>query len=67
MIFFNRKPRKLVRIQEPTVVEPIQPANSEMDQGDHHAGPLGYSANTAYFETQYGMGFEAFEEENEIP
>ena len=27
---------------------------SEMDQGDYHSGPEGYSPNTAYPETQYG-------------
>ena len=30
----------------------------EMDQGDYHSGPEGYSPNTAYPETQYGSGFD---------
>ena len=30
----------------------------KMDQGDYHSGPEGYSANTAYPETQYGSGFD---------
>jgi hypothetical protein len=29
-----------------------------MDEGDFHSGPEGYSANTAYPETQYGSGFD---------
>ena len=29
-----------------------------MNQGDYHSGPEGYSANTAYPETQYGSGFD---------
>ena len=29
-----------------------------MDQGDYHSGPLGYSPNTAYPETQYGRMFK---------
>ena len=31
---------------------------SEMDQGDYHSGPEGYSPNTAYPETQYGSRFD---------
>lgn len=31
---------------------------NEMNQGDYHSGPEGYSANTAYTETQYGSGFD---------
>lgn len=46
-------------------IEQIKATNSQMDQGDYHSGPLGYSANTAYPETQYGRGFEDFEEESE--
>lgn len=33
-------------------------APNAMNQGDHHSGPEGYSANTAYSETQYGSGFD---------
>ena len=37
----------------------------EMDQGDYHSGPEGYSPNTAYPETQYGSGFDEDAEWNE--
>ena len=37
----------------------------EMDQGDYHSGPEGYSANTAYPETQYGSGFDEEADWNE--
>jgi len=30
----------------------------QMNEGDMHSGPEGYSANTAYPETQYGSGFD---------
>jgi hypothetical protein len=30
----------------------------QMNQGDYHSGPEGYSANNAYSETQYGSGFD---------
>ena len=36
-----------------------------MNQGDYHSGPAGYSANTAYPETQYGSGFDEDAEWNE--
>ena len=38
---------------------------SEMDQGDYHSGPEGYSANTAYPETQYGSMWDEDAEWNE--
>jgi len=38
---------------------------SEMDQGDYHSGPEGYSANTAYPETQYGSMWDEEAEWNE--
>ena len=31
---------------------------SQMNQGDFHSGPSGYSENTAYPETQYGSNFD---------
>ena len=31
---------------------------SNMNQGDYHSGPAGYSPNTAYPDTQYGSGFD---------
>lgn len=39
----------------PTTVSTVV---SEMDEGDYHSGPEGYSPNTAYPETQYGSGFD---------
>jgi hypothetical protein len=30
----------------------------QVDESDYHSGPAGYSANTAYLETQYVLGFE---------
>ena len=46
-----------------SVTGPIRQPNqtklaSEMDEGDYHSGPHGYSPNTAYPETQYGSGFD---------
>jgi hypothetical protein len=44
---------------------PTQPTNntiatstSAMNEGDFHSGPVGYSPNTPYVETQYGSGFD---------
>ena len=37
----------------------------EMDQGDYHSGPFGYSPNTAYPETQYGSMFDEEADWNE--
>lgn len=31
-------------------------ASAEMNEGDFHSGPAGYSPNTAYPETFYGSG-----------
>lgn len=33
-------------------------AANQMNEGDYHSGPAGYSPNTAYPETQYGSGFD---------
>ena len=32
--------------------------SSQMNEGDYHSGPEGYSPNTPYPETQYGSGFD---------
>jgi hypothetical protein len=40
-------------------------APNAMNQGDYHSGPEGYSANTAYSETQYGSGFDEEADWNE--
>ena len=37
----------------------------QMDDGDMHSGPYGYSANTAYSETQYGSMFDEEADWNE--
>ena len=39
-------------------LETNQTANSPMDQMDFHSVPEGYSAYTAYAETQYGSRFD---------
>jgi len=36
-----------------------------MNEGDYHSGPYGYSAGTAYPETQYGSGFDEEAEWNQ--
>ena len=38
---------------------------AQMDEGDMHSGPEGYSANTAYSETQYGSMFDEEADWNE--
>jgi hypothetical protein len=38
---------------------------AQMDEGDMHSGPYGYSPNTAYSETQYGSMFDEEAEWNE--
>jgi len=42
-----------------------KPQPEEMNQGDYHSGPEGYSANTAYPETQYGSRFDEEADWNE--
>jgi hypothetical protein len=37
----------------------------QMDEGDMHSGPYGYSPNTAYSETQYGSMFDEEADWNE--
>ncbi len=56
-LWFNeRRIEKLRRLKEASASAPS--TNSKMDQGDYHSGPLGYSPNTAYPETQYGRMFK---------
>jgi predicted amidophosphoribosyltransferase len=43
----------------------VQCGEPLMDQGDFHSGPHGYSANTAYPDTQYGSGFDEEAEWNQ--
>jgi hypothetical protein len=40
-------------------------APAQMNEGDMHSGPYGYSPNTAYSETQYGSMFDEEAEWNE--
>jgi hypothetical protein len=39
--------------------------NSQMNEGDAHSGPHGYSPNTPYTETQYGSRFDEDAQWNE--
>ncbi len=51
----------------PGVATPTRTTSTpeQMDEGDMHSGPEGYSANTAYPETQYGSMFDEEAEWNE--
>lgn len=42
-------------------LEPRPQLNEQMNQGDFHSGPEGYSANTAYPDSFYGSGGYAAE------
>jgi NADH:ubiquinone oxidoreductase subunit 3 (subunit A) len=35
-----------------------EPPHPEMNEGDFHSGPAGYSPNTAYPDTFYGSGMD---------
>ena len=52
-------------VQSPVARPSSTGINSEMDEGDYHSGPHGYSPNTAYPETQYGSNFDEEAEWNE--
>jgi len=54
--FYERRVQRLRRLRAGS--SKASSANSYMDQGDYHSGPLGYSPNTAYPETQYGRMFK---------
>jgi len=54
--FYERRVEKLRRLKDAAAAAPS--AIPYMDQGDYHSGPLGYSPNTAYPETQYGRMFK---------
>lgn len=43
---------------QPPTPKPKSTVASQMDEGDYHSGPEGYSPNTAYPETQYGSMFD---------
>jgi hypothetical protein len=63
----NEEARRLIALEAKKRQELRQSQVSveEMDQGDYHSGPEGYSPNTAYPETQYGSGFDEDAEWNE--
>jgi hypothetical protein len=42
---------------QPPATTPRSTVASQMDQGDYHSGPHGYSPNTAYPGTEYGSRF----------
>jgi hypothetical protein len=50
---------------DPSVYKPPIDSGSEMNQGDFHSGPEGYSPNTAYPDTFYGSGGESDSGHNE--
>jgi hypothetical protein len=50
---------------QPLAHTPRSAVASQMDEGDFHSGPHGYSPNTAYPETQYGSNFDEDAEWNE--
>lgn len=50
--------RRIVRRQFVDEWRPPRTKPTEMDQGDYHSGPHGYTPNTAYPETQYGSSFD---------
>jgi hypothetical protein len=43
---------------QPPAPTPRSTVVSQMDEGEYHSGPYGYSPNTAYPETQYGSRFD---------
>ena len=64
----NEEARRLIALEVKKRQELRQQALApveEMDQGDYHSGPEGYSPNTAYPETQYGSMFDEDAEWNE--
>jgi hypothetical protein len=63
----NEKAGRLVALEAKKQQELRQSSApvTEMDEGDFHPLPEGYSANTAYPETQYGSGFDEEADWNE--
>ena len=63
----NEEARRLAAIEAKKQQELKQSSGpvEEMDQGDYHSGPEGYSPNTAYPETQYGSAFDEDADWNE--
>jgi len=55
----------LLGIQSVTPPPATPRPNSQMNEGDIHSGPHGYSPNTPYTETQYGSRFVEEVEWNE--
>jgi hypothetical protein len=63
----NEEARRLIalEVKKQQELRQISVPVDEMDQGDYHSGPEGYSPNTAYPETQYGSGFDEDADWNE--
>jgi hypothetical protein len=63
----NEEARRLIALEVKKQQELRQSPGrvEEMDQGDYHSGPEGYSPNTAYPETQYGSAFDEDADWNE--
>jgi hypothetical protein len=63
----NEEARRLIALEVKKQQELRQSSGraEEMDQGDYHSGPEGYSPNTAYPETQYGSAFDEDADWNE--
>ena len=63
----NEEARRLIALEVKKQQELRQGPGrvEEMDQGDYHSGPEGYSPNTAYPETQYGSAFDEDADWNE--
>ena len=63
----NEEARRLIALEVKKQQELRQSPGrvEEMDQGDYHSGPEGYSPNTAYPETQYGSAFDEEADWNE--
>jgi hypothetical protein len=57
--------KQLFTTQTVTPPPPAPRPNSQMNEGDIHSGPHGYSPNTPYTETQYGSRFDEEAEWNE--
>ena len=63
----NEEARRLIALEVKKQQELRQNSApvEQMDQGDYHSGPEGYSPNTAYPETQYGSAFDEDADWNE--
>ncbi len=53
------KPTWMERLFPSRRPEAVETQKLELNEGDYHSGPDGYSPNTSYIETQYGSGFDS--------